>query len=177
MMLSYSDHLSQKAGEVADRTPIILNESTSVAEAARIMKKEGSSSILVGQDSQQHVIGIVTEKDILYRVVAENNNGLESWSNEVCFEFDAIIHLPNAFSPNDDQLNDRFEVFVTNVMDYRLIIFNRWGQQLFETTDPGVHWDGTFNGQSVPEDTYMYLLEYEGIKGRKSKSGTITLIR
>jgi signal-transduction protein with cAMP-binding, CBS, and nucleotidyltransferase domain len=54
-----------------DTSPIILDESTSVAEAARIMKKEGASTVLVGSDSQ-HVIGIVTEKDILYRVVAEN---------------------------------------------------------------------------------------------------------
>lgn len=85
MMLSYSDHLSQKAGEVADRTPIILNESTSVAEAARIMKKEGSSSILVGQDSQQqqHVIGIATEKDILYRVVAENRGPFKTTLKEI----------------------------------------------------------------------------------------------
>jgi signal-transduction protein with cAMP-binding, CBS, and nucleotidyltransferase domain len=54
-----------------DTSPIVLDESTTVAEAARIMKKEGASTVLVGLDSQ-HVIGIVTEKDILYRVVAEN---------------------------------------------------------------------------------------------------------
>ena len=82
MVLSYSDYLSQKASDIADKSPIVLDESTTVAEAARIMKKEGASSIMVGQDSQ-HVIGIVTEKDILYQVVAENRGPFKTTLKEI----------------------------------------------------------------------------------------------
>lgn len=66
-----SDYLSEKAGDVADENVVIVAESMCIADAARVMREKGVSSILVGQD-HSHVVGIVTEKDILYRVVAEN---------------------------------------------------------------------------------------------------------
>jgi len=69
MYMMYSEHLSHKAIDLADKNPVILDESTTLAEAAGLMRKEQISSILVGQDNQ-HVIGIVTEIDILYRVIA-----------------------------------------------------------------------------------------------------------
>ena len=68
--MMYSERLSHKAIDLADKNPVILDESTTLADAARLMRKEQMSSILVGQDNQ-HVIGIVTEIDILYRVIAE----------------------------------------------------------------------------------------------------------
>jgi signal-transduction protein with cAMP-binding, CBS, and nucleotidyltransferase domain len=76
------DYLSQKAEDVADENVVIVSETTSIADAARIMRKEELSSILVGQDSS-HVVGIVTEKDILYRVVAENKGPFKVVLREV----------------------------------------------------------------------------------------------
>ena len=80
--MDYSEYLSHRAVDVADKHPIILNESTNLAEAARIMRKEQISSILVGQDSQ-HVIGIVTERDILYRVLAESKVPFKTTLKEI----------------------------------------------------------------------------------------------
>jgi gliding motility-associated-like protein len=57
-------------------------------------------------------------------------------------------------------------------------IYNRWGQKLFETTDPRRGWDGTFKGVLQPMDVYVYTLEVEFTDGTKaSKKGDITLIR
>lgn len=81
-MVMYSEYLSHRSVDVADKNPIILNESTNLAEAARLMRKEQVSSILVGQDSQ-HVIGIVTERDILYRVVAESRGPFKTTLKEI----------------------------------------------------------------------------------------------
>jgi CBS domain-containing protein len=77
-----SEYLSHKAVDVADKNPPILDESTSLAEAGRLMKKKGVSSILVGRDNQ-HVVGIVTERDIVYRVVAENKSPFKTTLKEI----------------------------------------------------------------------------------------------
>ena len=81
-MVMYSEYLSHRSVDVADKNPIILNESTNLGEAARLMRKEQISSILVGQDSQ-HVLGIVTERDILYRVVAESRGPFKTTLKEI----------------------------------------------------------------------------------------------
>ncbi len=69
----------------------------------------------------------------------------------------------NAFSPNGDGVNDLFLTKNQNLTYYRLTIFNRWGNTLFETTDPQAGWNGTYQGGEVPEGTYFYLLEATGI--------------
>jgi gliding motility-associated-like protein len=57
-------------------------------------------------------------------------------------------------------------------------IYNRWGQKVFETTNPKQGWDGTFNGVLQPMDVYVYTLEAEFTDGnRVSRKGDITLIR
>jgi signal-transduction protein with cAMP-binding, CBS, and nucleotidyltransferase domain len=82
MSMTYSEYLSRKAIDVADKSPIILDGSTNLAEATRLMKKKQISSVLVGRDSQ-HVVGIVTERDILYRVVAERRGPFKTTLKEI----------------------------------------------------------------------------------------------
>lgn len=76
------EYLSYKVIDVADKNPMILHESTSLAEAARLMRKEGISSILVGPNSH-HVTGMVTERDIVYRVVAESKSPFKTTLKEI----------------------------------------------------------------------------------------------
>jgi signal-transduction protein with cAMP-binding, CBS, and nucleotidyltransferase domain len=78
----YSEHLSRKTIDVAGKNQVILDESTNLAEAAKLMKKKQISSVLVGQD-RQHVIGIVTERDILYRVVSESRSPFKTTLKEI----------------------------------------------------------------------------------------------
>lgn len=94
----YSEDLSHRAVEVADKNPIILDESTNLAEAARLMRKEQGSSILVGRDSQ-HVIGIVTERDILYRVVAESRGPFKTTLKEIMSS--PLVTVDEAISVKD----------------------------------------------------------------------------
>lgn len=89
------------------------------------------------------------------------------------------IFIPNAFSPNGDENNEKFLIFnLPGIYRYRFSVFNRWGEKVFETTDINTFWDGTFNGSPVPEGAYVYHLvaeEYDGYVF--TKTGTITLIR
>lgn len=116
-----------------------------------------------------------------YRIKAIENNGgfeQESWSNEICFGFDPIVWIPNAFSPDGNGLNDFYEIFTASIKEFHLSIYNRWGTLLFETYDPKVYWDGTFMGKNCQVDAYIYMVEYKGFDNKRIiKNGTVTLLR
>lgn len=66
----HANYSSQKPADVAGKNTVMLDESTNLSEAAKLMREKQISSVLVSRNSQ-HVIGIVTERDILYRMIAE----------------------------------------------------------------------------------------------------------
>jgi gliding motility-associated-like protein len=84
----------------------------------------------------------------------------------------------NAFSPNGDGVNDLFVTDNAHLIYYRLTIFNRWGNTLYETTDPAAGWNGTYQGGEVPDGTYFYLLQARGIDQKEYLvKGFISLLR
>ena len=68
------------------------------------------------------------------------------------------IFVPNTFTPNMDGLNDFFRIKMEDVKDVNLLIFNRWGNLLYETDSKSENWDGTYNGIKVSSGTYVYVL-------------------
>ena len=91
---------------------------------------------------------------------------------------DCIITVPNAFSPNGDSKNDQFiPVHDCDFVTYELAIFNRWGEQIFVTTDSNTGWDGIYKGKLLEVNTYIYILTYsldDGVVRRLP--GTVILI-
>lgn len=71
------------------------------------------------------------------------------------------FYVPNAFSPNNDGVNDVFGIEAQcNLIEYTLKIFNRWGEVLYESNNMNDVWDGTYKGELVPVGVYFYLLEF-----------------
>jgi len=65
-----------------------------------------------------------------------------------------------------------------DTQSFKMTIFSRWGQQLYETTDINYGWDGTINGQDAPADQYSYVITYKSLEDKEySKRGTVTLVR
>jgi len=88
------------------------------------------------------------------------------------------IFVPNIFSPNDDGINDILYVYGKNFKTIRFLIYNRWGQLVFETLDISHGWDGTFKSRKLNPAVFVYYLEAVLENGQKiSKSGDITLIK
>jgi len=89
--------------------------------------------------------------------------------------------FPNAFSPNDDGFNDRFQSFFApecEPITYNLMIFNRWGNQLYESTNPGEGWDGTFRGELHPQEVLVYICQISFPDGTSQEiKGDVVLIR
>ncbi|MNY30342.1 hypothetical protein D3C86_1644460 [compost metagenome] len=96
---------------------------------------------------------------------------------EVKYPLDPI--MPNAFTPNGDGKNDVFGL--TNAKFQKLLrfeIYNRWGQQVFNTIDPMKGWDGNFEGNPCAQAVYSYIITVElPNKELKTYKGTVTLFR
>ena len=76
--------------------------------------------------------------------------------------------FPNAFSPNGDEYNQIYKSKeYQSIVEFHAYIFNRWGQKLFEWTDPSQGWDGTYNGKDVKEGVYFVLVKAKGADGRE----------
>ncbi|MCR5130840.1 MAG: gliding motility-associated C-terminal domain-containing protein [Prevotella sp.] len=90
------------------------------------------------------------------------------------------LDMPNAFSPNGDGINDiyRAKRDYQSIIEFHAYIFNRWGQKLFEWTDPAEGWDGTYNGKDVKQGVYYCLVKAKGADGRKFNIHTdVNLLR
>lgn len=92
-----------------------------------------------------------------------------------------IVYVPNAFTPDNDGLNDYFSIVApVEFIYFKLQIFDRWGQQVFFSRDPKARWFGSIDGGDYYGEStvYVYKLEYSfELPITKEKSGTVTLIR
>jgi gliding motility-associated-like protein len=115
-----------------------------------------------------------------YRVEAIRRGQPEiiSTSNIRALPFEARLFIPDAFSPNGDGTNDTFQVNATGIFNYSLKVYNRWGELVYESTNPETGWDGTYNGEQAPTGVYFYTLYATGNFGKPiSREGTVQLIR
>jgi gliding motility-associated-like protein len=88
------------------------------------------------------------------------------------------LQIPNAFSPNDDGINDEWKVSYRSLLDFHCWIFDRHGHRLYEFTDPSQGWDGKHNGKVVSPGVYYYVIMATGSDGKRyKKSGDINIIR
>lgn len=78
------------------------------------------------------------------------------------------LEMPNIFTPNGDGVNDvyRAKNGYRSLVAFKACIFNRWGQKLYEWTDPAGGWDGRFKGQDVKDGVYFIIVNARGADGR-----------
>lgn len=88
------------------------------------------------------------------------------------------IFVPNTFTPNDDNLNDVLKVMGEGIVSMHLHIFDRWGEEVYETELQEEGWDGTFKDEPLSPAVFFYYLEYELENGSEAiQKGSITLLR
>lgn len=92
---------------------------------------------------------------------------------------DCAVYAPTAFSPNRDGINDVFRVKVHDaVTHFRLAVYSRWGNLIFETDNPEEGWNGSQKGIDLPAGTYLWMLTYTDSKARAVKQqGMLVLVR
>jgi gliding motility-associated-like protein len=82
--------------------------------------------------------------------------------------YESELTFPNTFTPNGDGKNDTFQAkVVKSIVEFRGIIFNRWGKKLYEWDNPNTGWDGTYNGKTVNDGVYYLLVKAKGADGHE----------
>ncbi len=136
----------------------------------------------IWQDGSRNFQYEVT-KEGLYSLSIENETG--------CLGFDSIyiddicpvsLYVPNAFSPNGDNINDFFKAEIRHYTSFHLEIYDRWGELIYSTDDPEAGWNGRFQDQPMLPGVYVYAIKYSGFDDQltfhnKTKAGDFTLIR
>ncbi len=97
-----------------------------------------------------------------YRLVVEDNKKCRD-SIEKCVYVSLSeleeYYIPNAFTPRKSDINNVFKPYFSHeLVDYQLLILNRWGEEIFKSNDQFAYWDATFMGKPVPDGTYIYIL-------------------
>lgn len=107
-----------------------------------------------------------------------SRNLAQSKSNEIFLFQQPNVYPPNAFTANNDNLNDDLEIPNSFVKTFNLKIFNRWGEQIFETNNKRDKWKAELNNHSVQNEVYFYIITYSGFDDEfYNKKGNITIIR
>jgi gliding motility-associated-like protein len=123
----------------------------------------------------ENIVNFASEGDYYYFVRDAENCIARSETVSVTPEMECI-EIPNTFTPNDDGKNDTWNLDFSRYSDSKLLVFSKWGREVFGTADKLVRWDGASpGGAKLPNGVYYYTLELNG--GEISQSGYITLLR
>ena len=102
----------------------------------------------------------------------------QTWGQYVEVTKDIKIFIPTAFTPDGNGLNDVFEIETKLITTLSIVMYDRWGKQIYVSDNIDFQWDGTYANQPLPEGVYTYVIqatEWDG--GKVTRSGTVTLLR
>ncbi len=120
------------------------------------------------------------EAEATYQIKAISANGKESFSNILTIPISVKLFLPEAFSPNNDNINDVLEVkgFTKRISNFAMQIYNRWGNPVFSSNDPTKVWNGVYQSIDAPAETYTYKIYAKLTDGKELiKHGKFLLLR
>lgn len=117
-----------------------------------------------------------------YKAVVSNTCNVDTLTFEVSEkDCNCRLYIPNAFTPNDDEMNDSFgPELLCDLETYHFTVFNKWGELIFSSMEVHKRWDGTYLGHKVKSDVYVWKLDYESQFGSTpdgSLYGRVTVLR
>lgn len=136
---------------------------------------EGSSSISYSYP--------ITEGDYIIKLITTNGQCQDSISQAIRIYEELLFFIPNSFTPNNNDSNNPVfrPIFTSGIIEstYELIIMDRWGKQIFNSTNLLLGWDGTLNGKKLPVGSYIWKVKFKDSKENTdfSKHGIVNLIR
>jgi gliding motility-associated-like protein len=112
-------------------------------------------------------------------LIATDEKGcIDSIQKPITIEDEYYVYVPNAFTPDGERFNTYFCISTIGVKSGEILIFNRWGELVFESKDLNFQWDGTYNGTLIQDGTLSWKLNYTTNSGRTKKiTGHITLLK
>ncbi|MBI5856624.1 MAG: gliding motility-associated C-terminal domain-containing protein [Sphingobacteriales bacterium] len=115
------------------------------------------------------------DRDMYYTLKATSSYGCQN-EDYVNVKVVAGIFVPTAFTPNNDGKNDSWRIpYLDPFFNAVVIVYNRYGQKIYNASGAAVNWDGTLNGDPQPSGIYVYLIRFQN--GLPDMKGTILLTR
>ncbi|MFT6333380.1 MAG: gliding motility-associated-like protein [Halioglobus sp.] len=158
--------IEESAGMDVDfEDPLVDCTVTEVTLTPTVTNEVGDVTFLWKDGSEAQ--SITTSENGTYDVEVSDKCTTRSYSYDIELEEiiqEQPIYFPNIFSPNDNSVNDCFVPALnpeTQIISYRLTIFDRWGNKFFETTNLTDCWDGSYNNKNVRAGVFVYLMELE----------------
>ncbi len=136
------------------------NQTLCATNKTTLAVQSGFQSYLWNTNQTSNSISINNSGEYTVTITDENNCQATD-SVKVTFEHCSIF-FPSAFTPTNDGLNDVFMPKARNIKDYQLLIYNRFGELIFESKDLSLGWDGTYKGELVQNGVYNYVAKYKG---------------
>ncbi len=129
-----------------------------------------------GSEAQE----LTAETSGTYYLDISNHCGSSSHAFTVDYEeCYATIQMPNVFSPQGDGMNDTFRpITIENIIDFEMLIFNRWGEVVFQSNNKANGWNGEIHNQPASEGTYFWKVVYSTPQGDNNEAqGSLSLVR
>lgn len=165
----------------------------SVTQQPSCTTTKGSISVNspVGNNYEYSINGITYQPSFVFSnldtgaylvTVRDRLSGCESVPAAITITADVAVrgfyYLPNAFTPNNDGLNDCFGVKNWGLIkEFKLKVYNRWGEEVFYTTNPNQCWNGTYKGAAAVPGNYVYHIRVVSMCGTVERKGNLALIR
>jgi len=168
----------------------VLSKFINGVEASRCFEDDGPINITLDTTASEYsylwstgetAASIEVNGGGVFKVVLSEDKCAVSDEVKIIDYCPTSFFVPNAFTPNGDGTNNQFLAVGSNVKDFEMLIFNRWGEQIFRSTDIGTGWDGKYNSHLVQEDVYVYKILYSvnnesGVLSKKERIGSIAVI-
>jgi gliding motility-associated-like protein len=185
----YSVTITKEGCEISDSIAVAMID-------PNVLIPEADTTICAGENFTLHAVStqesnynwsngstqanITISQAGVYTVIASNICGIYTDSITInTKDCQCLAFVPNVFSPNEDGKNDRFKVELgCSTTSFKLSIYNRYGQRIYQANDQSASWDGFYNGQYADAGTYFYYLQYKnGFGTTIEKKGDVTLLR
>lgn len=140
-----------------------------------------SGTNITALNENEPLVNLVGSGQETYQLMVYDINNSCSMEKEVFVDFgkcDATVLIPDIFTPNGDQINDVFEVIISDGEGVQLKIYDRWGEVIYLAEKEGIRWDGKINGSDAMTGAYTYTLHYKNANGHDfTRRGAIILQR
>ena len=160
-------------------TSVMVNSSAGASSYEWFFMDGGTSS----ETDPSHIFPDSIYGDQLITMIATSANGCKDTTSKiVTINEELIFYIPNAFTPDGDTYNQTFQpVFRSGFdpNDFTMLLYNRWGEVIFESHDTAIGWDGTFGGNMVQDDVITWVIEFKIMRKDKHVryTGHVNILR
>lgn len=169
-------------GVVSELSPTVTLDNSSSGAVAYVWNF-GDGSQISNETDPEHTFPVDPVENHLVELTAISEHGcIDSVTHWIIVNEELIYYIPNSFTPDDDEYNQTFQPVFTSGFDpydFNMVIYNRWGEPIFETNNAAIGWDGTYHGEIVKEGSYTWKIEFKTsvTDERKLALGHVNVLR